>query len=409
VVAPALQKWIGTDTAALRNAQEFVPGSKPTTAQVVANPDIVAAEKTLSNNPAFKGQFAERGIQNNAARLSQLESLAGTPKQLEDAVKARAAAAAAWTDPVSGKLAAGAPVDAGPIIKQLTALKASPLGVRPTIGGAADDMIATIKSRAQIDPNTGAMTVSPGILDAVRQNVKDYLAKHAPNGVVGTQQGAAFEPVRNSIVDAVEGANPGYRDYLANYAKNSAPINTMEGVRSILDNVGNRGANASGAPQLSLNGFNAQLKKTLDRQYGVSPNAEAALNGIQSDLQRETISNSIRQPGSDTTYNLQAPGWLAGQLYGKEFGGSSGLANVAGGLLGLSTGGPMGAVGGYTASKALASLGAKRVNGLLSDAMLDPLKAADLIESAKKSGDPRLKYLIPQLGLLEASEQASKR
>src|SRR6202007_863410 len=100
-------------------------------------------------------------------------------------------------------------------------------------------------------------------LDAIRQNVKDYLAKYAPNGAVGTQQQAAFEPVRGAIVEATEGDNPGYRNYSAKYAHLSAPINTMEAGQTAVDALGSRAVNSSGTPSLSLAGINTQVSKAL--------------------------------------------------------------------------------------------------------------------------------------------------
>lgn len=405
VVKSSLERW-NVDPAAL-DATQLVPGSLPTTAQVAANPEIVQAEKALANNPAYKGQFMARNIANNDARLQAINGVAQTPADLEAAIAARKSAMEPLQDAL---LKNGTAVDAGPVLAQLQSLSQSALGVRPAIGGAANDIAAQIQKSATTDPATGKLTISPDHLDVIRQNVKDYLAKHTPNGAVGSQEQAAFEPVRGAIVDAIEGANPGYRDYLAQYAKLSEPINTMEAGQSILGNLGDRDPNASGAPQVNLTAFNGQLKKALGGKYGIAPDAQAALEGVQSDLQRSAISNSVRAPGSDTAYNLQAPGWLGQQLYGTEFQGGKVVPGLLGALSGAAafthgagitgTGGAI-AAGAY-AGKKLSDFASQRVNNALAEALLNPDVAQQILtQQASPSRIPAsVLARIPQASLL---------
>jgi hypothetical protein len=307
-------------------------------------------------------------------------------------------------------LAIGNPAPVDGVMSQLKALAGSALGQRPSIGGAANDILTKIQNLATVDASTGSATIPSAHLDAFRQNVKDYLAKYSPNGAVGTQEQAAFAPVRSAIVDSIDGANPGYRNYLADFAKNSVPINTIEAGQSIVDNLGNRAANAGGTPQLTLAGLSGQLKKATSTQYGISPEAEAALTGVQNDLQRAGISNSIRSPGSDTAYNLQAPNWLSKMLYGSDFTGSKALAAVGGAIgggVGLSTGGLMGAAGGVTAGgfvgKKLGDLASSRVNGALAQALLNPEIAQGLLAAQPAGQNLALQEILkrlPQAGLL---------
>lgn len=405
VVAQALTRWGVTPQGIA--AGEIVPGSLPTTAQAVANPDIVAAEKTIAGNPNFKPLFDARNIANNDARWAVINDIAKTPQELDTAIAARRAA----TSPVQEALLNnGAPVPVASIIDQLDTLANSPLGMRPAIAGAANDIKAQIGQFATKDAN-GNLTIGPAHLDAIRQNVKDFLAKYAPNGAVGSQQQAAFEPVRGAIVDAIEGANPGYRNYLAQYAQLSQPINTMEAGQSIVDNLGHRAANASGDSALSLGGINAQIKKALDSQYGIAPSAQAGLKAIQDDLQRASISNSVRVPGSDTNYNVQAPNWLGRVLYGQNYEGSktlTGLGGAVGGGLGWATGGlygaGTGAATGAYAGKLLADLASKRVNSALADALLNPDVARQILltQSSPQQSQlvQQLLARIPQAGLV---------
>lgn len=392
VVADALRKWLPNGVGAV---DELVPGSRPTTAQVAPNPNIVAAEKALSENPAYKPLFDARTVSNNDARWSAVDQIAKTPTDVDAAIAARKAITSPMQDAL---LENGKPVPADGIIAKVKELANSPLGTRPAIGSAAKDMLATLQENVILDPVTGKATIPPAHLDAIRQNVKDYLAKHTPDGKVGSQQQAAFEPVRGAIVDAIEGANPGYRDYLAQYARHSVPINTMEAGQSIVDNLGMRAAGAGGAAQITLPGISGALKKATSGPYGIAPDAQAALESIQADIQRASISNSVKSSGSDTSYNLKAPGWIGKQLYGENFNGPASPVKWLGGAVGSYFGNLPGAAGGYLGASKLADFASSRVNKVLAEALLNPAKAQELLQPPITN-----KYLQQ---LLERSPQA---
>lgn len=442
LVAPMLRKMIGNDPemlAKLQNPESLVSGSNPTTAQIVQNPDIVQAEKAIANNPNYKGSFEDRNIQNNDARLAAINNIAGSPQAIADALKNRSGQAAEWTGE-KGKLNNGNRVPVQPIIDALDKLKSSSLDIRPTIGKAANDVLGAIKEKSTgakekainsviLDESGTPLqknvpgkeyTMRPGDLDALRQNMKDYLANHSPHGSVSSQQEAAFVPIKNKIVDAIEGANPGYRDYVANYAKNSVPINTMESAQTILGNVSDRALNAGGSPQLNLAKYNTELGKALNGKYPVSPAAQTALTAVQKDLQRATISNSVRTPGSDTAYNLQAPGWLAKQLYGENFEGGSNATKaiftaVGAGLGHLISPGEMAVAGagggaGLGASMKLGQVVGNKANAKLAEALLNPQKAAEILKKYP-ANSPMAKAInskYPQIGALLLSKEATQ-
>jgi hypothetical protein len=220
-------------------------------------------------------------------------------------------------------------------------------------------------------------------------------------------------------VDSIERANPGYRNYLEKYAKLSQPINTMEAGQSILDNLGNRAPNASGAPQLTLSGFNAQLNKATGGRYGIAPDAEQKLQAVQADLQRAGISNSVRSSGSDTAYNLQAPGWLGQALYGSHFQGGNLVPSLVGAVSGLAAfthggglpGAAAAATGAAYGSKKIADFASKRVNDALAEALLNPEVARGLLTEAKQN--PRafqgLLSRFPQMGLLMSNAASAEQ
>lgn len=389
----------------LANAPQYVPGSVPTAAQAGANPRLVQIEKALANQDAnFKAALAARENANNAARLQVVGDVAQTPAALQAAIDSRNAATGTMRSRVVDN---GNPVPVDGIQAQLASLQGGALGVRPTIGGAAGSMRTAVDDFTNVvPPNTltntpGSATAPPAMLDALRQNANDYLSKYAPNGVVGTQEQAAMMPVKSAIIDAIDAANPrqapggggwgqgleqagptapGYRDYLAEFAKRSVPINTMELGQQLQAKLQAGSLNSAGDASATLPGYRSALAQALrNSDYAIDPKAQAALEGVQSDLQRATISNSIKSGGSDTAYNAGA---------GKEFLRALGAADGSNVPAAVAGAGTLAATG-STAAAAGAAVGAKkasnwvtgRVATALGELLLDPQALAEALNA----------------------------
>lgn len=449
VVAPGLEALLTRDGQvpvndvldALRNAPAHVEGSSPTTAQVLAqglqggNPQAVMAEKTVANTPAGKIVFADRDIANNAARIAQLKALAGTPDDLAAAIQARKDAAQPaidkmLADPVQNPtvLKTSQPIRAGAITAKIDALANTSFGTDPVISkslgairqqvmDAADktDVNAYTYTPSQLQALKNEPYVRPDLLDGIRQNLRNTISDNASNGAVSSKQEAGLQPLADHITSAIDGANPGYRNYLATFAKASQPINSMEAAGGILADVAGagRGANSAGDAQVTLPAVRSALARALKNSpYELDPQTQAALEGVQADLQRSSISNSVRTPGSDTSFNLQAPGWLAGKVYGADMTGDAKgakmLAAALGGLGGMITHGPIAAAGGATAGGAAAtkitSMGQQRAAAMLAKALAEPEYAADLLQQAQQAKTalppPGVSARIPQMNLL---------
>lgn len=224
-----LARLYGSDPATLaklRSPTQFVPGERPTAAQVLATPEAVQAERVLRTNPGSAPAFANSDNANNAARMDVIRQIAGDETQLQAAVDARRAATQPFRQanlpPDGAKL-----VDSGPVAEQLKKLTFSP---NATVRSAAKEHLGILKENAQKDGKVAA-----NFLDELRQEVGGMLAKHAPNGVVGTKESAKYAPVLTQITDTLDGSVPGYRDYLSAYSAKSVPINTMESVQKLVD------------------------------------------------------------------------------------------------------------------------------------------------------------------------------
>ena len=96
------------------------------------------------------------------------------------------------------------------------------------------------------------------------------------------------------------------------------------------------------------------------------------------------MSNSVRAPGSDTAYNLQANNWLASKIYGGQFGGNGTLPKIVGGALGSFIQG-VGTLGGYLGMGKLAEGVQSRLGGAVSDLMMNPAKMAEALQKLQQT------------------------
>jgi len=461
--------------AKLRNAPTYVPGSVPTTAQAAGTPDLVQAEKALANqSPDFKTAMMQRSNEQNAAQLSAIQQVAGTPSTRDAAVQARRAAIDPFvsqylTDsrPVVRWNAAAQPFDvalsksmvnnsdlraleqgrqivnqvksgamqeddaleamkelsdsvsqkyepvfqqamqavnnnmADPsgVVRTLATIRNGPLGVDPQRGAGLDSLMQSVNGAKNINGLVGL-----DMLDQVRQQASKMLGSSTP------QSALAYGAAKDSIVQAINRVAPGYSDYLGQYAQHSQPITDQRGANRVLGYFNNRPLNSAQQPALTLDGFNSQLNKAASGPYPMSPQAMDALHGVQNDLQRQTVSNSVRTPGSDTAYNLNAPGWLASKLYGGSFQGGGIAPRLVGAGVGSVVPG-VGTLGGYLAADSLAKFGAGRVFKAAQNVMLNPQTMADELDklAAKKPALAKaLGRYISQQGAHNAPQLANK-
>lgn len=398
--------------AKLDAAASDVPGVRLTSAQAAPSPTAVGAEKAAGNTPSFRAALTERQNANNAARVQAVQDLAG-----DDASYAAAQAARSNAPLSNGQTVAqfqqalpDATVDPSSVLATIAKLRNSGLGARPTISSALDQIEAAITKRQGEDGK-----ISADVLDSIRQNANDFLV--SPSGKQATaQEKAGVTPIKNQIIEALDGAVPGYRDYLATFADKSVPLNTMDAARAILDRADNRPLNSAGAAPLSLADINRGLANIERGRYGVSPQAQSTLEAIQDSLKREGMSGSIRVPGSDTAYNINAGQGLPSTILGPNLGGPTtkarGGAAAIGALIGQHFGGLPGAsVGaglGAFINKA-ADVVNNRIMEQYSKGLLNPSDAAEMIRAYLRGNPAQASKLLsqyPQWNALLSSQSA---
>lgn len=390
-VGSQLAGQLGQDAATIaeniRNAAQYVPGSLPTTAQVGATPTLVATEKSLANlSPDFKIGMAAREADNNAARWQALTDVAQTPEALAQAQAARQAAASPLYDAAHANTAN---VGRGFIN----------FANRPAVQQAMQqaDTLARNEGVALKWPTPDDRAISGQALDYTSRALGDMIdaAKRSGNN----QQARALADAQQYLQSWTSQYVPGVRQAAAVYAEHSTPVNTMEAGQQIANSLGTRAMGPTGIPQLQLNPYRTALTQAMKGQpYGIDADALASLRGIGQDLQRATISNSLRSPGSDTAYNISANGWLAKQLYGPDFGGASNVARGVGYIGALATGHPMVAGGILMGGKNLGRMAGDRLNAALGQLMLNPEQLLPYLDAAKQAGNGSSPALVNGLG-----------
>ncbi len=240
-------------------------------------------------------------------------------------------------------------------------LLASPAGARESIG-------KTLRwAKGLIGEND-----DPETLYEVRKDLalaqRDQLqpgGRDAPNATMLAQARGQLGKVIGSLDDAIESAAPGYKDYLSRYSELSEPIDQMSAIQGLQRRASSGLDTATGEQFLSGPQFARNLRSTLERSDGpfsprLTPEQTQRLEAVREDLQRAgAVGNpTVRTPGSDTFQNF-----MTGQRT------ASGLVPHIPFL-----GKFLAPVSRYVDA---------RVNSQLSDAMLDPERAAQLLRQGK--------------------------
>lgn len=394
VVAP--QRYVGQQLAealgpdaksvadSIRNAQEFVPGSAPTAAQAGANPMLVATEKSAANaSPEFKIALATREAQNNAARWQALNGVANTPEALDAAMAARAEAAKPLYD-----AAHEATANVGPAFMRYAQIPEMQEAMQ-----RAHDLsslnAATGRGVAPVWPTPDSKTINGAALDYTSRALGDMIAEAKRAG--SSTKAGALTALKEKVDNWTQTYIPGVKQADAAYAAGSVPVNTMEAGQQMANDLGMlRNVDTNGVPMMNLSRYRTALVKALkDQPHGIDAEALKALQGVGQDLQRGTISNALRTPGSDTAYNIAANGWLAKQLYGQDFGGASMLGRGLGALGATISGHPMAGAGIMAGGKKLGETVGKGLNENLQQLLLEPDLLLPYLDAATPKNSPQ--------------------
>ena len=403
IVSNAVKRLAGqnaeTTAERIASAPQYVQGSIPTAAQAAPSPMMIQAEKTLMNNPDLKPLFVQRELANNQARLDALDSVAGPPGVLEEAKAER--------DRIAKNLYGYAfehppePSDITPWVKsQITQLTK-----RPAMQAAMKDA-KTLALNEGIKLNDATSIQG---LHYAKLSLDDQIGKAFSAG--NNNEGRVLMGTRDKLLTLMDELSPTYAQARQEFAKASQPINTMELANELRDKISTNVFDANGMPKIDYRGYRSALAKALgNSEYGIDPKAQTVLENIQKDLQRATASNAVRTSGSDTAFNLAAPGWLAQRVYGKDYGGPTGALKVGGMVLGSALGEAlmpghtlaalaMGGGSGLGAAAKIGKIASQGVNREMAETMLDPGRFAKVLSSqAGNAGRTKLSRLVEAAG-----------
>lgn len=368
----------------IRGAQQFVPGSMPTTAQAAQTPVMVQTEKAAGNIPAFKTGMLQRGIDNNDARWQSLMGVAQDPAALDAATQARTAMAQPMYD-----AAHQATANVGPAFMKYAQIPEMQEAMQRAHDTAALDA-AVGRGVPPVWPTPAvpggapaSKAINGAALDYTSRALGDMINDAQHTGA--TTRAGSLTALKNNVDSWMGQYIPGVQQARQAYAQASVPINTMDVGQQIANGLGTRAMNAGGAPEIQMMPFRSALTKAMGSgdaaKFGIDANALQQLQGIGQDLQRATVSNSIRSPGSDTAYNLAANGWLAKQLYGPTFGGAGSAGKAIGALGAAALGHPWVGAGILTGGNKIGQMVGGRLQDRLSGLLLNPDTALPFLDS----------------------------
>lgn len=407
IVGRTLNRVAGDDAQnviqRLSQAAPIVPGSFPTAAQVAQNGGIAAMERSAAAaNPT---SFAARGMEQGAARVGALRSIAGDDVMLEAARVAR--------DQASKPLYAQA--------------KTLSMANTPELSGVLESLPPNVLAKAQAlarlarEPlkdgiDVPARTVPTGLLDmSGNAFTKDLPAQQAQysgkalhyiklalddtingvgEGALGRTEKALMTGAKDDFLGVVDAGIPAYGQARAKYAELSRPVNQMEIGQAFYDKLkpalSDYGALGQESKAVFGNAMRNGDKMAADAtgfkgaklSAVMGPPQMQTLEQISKDLARKANAENLgRGVGSDTFQKL------AMQNIAEQ----SGMPRLVGGLLDFP--------GVARATKWVYRDTDEMAQKVIAEAMLDPKKAAGLMTAAKRgllADTPVLKQLLSQ-------------
>lgn len=344
---------------------EYIEGSRPTYAMATRDGGAAATERTMRSDPrSAEGQgFAALDKANSAARETALDSVVGTPTDL-DTLRANRAAT---TEPLrKAAFANTTPVDPTPVIDKIDEILAGPAGQRD----AVFNNLSAIRDK--IAKSDGTMQTDPEQLWGIRQSIDDALSPLASNEKGAKLASMELRGVQKSMDPVIDSGAPGYRDYSAAYREASQPINAQEYLQSpgLFENM--RGNMTLGKVDSAINRIEkARLAPGFSGPDDISDEQMKTLYNLRADLRRSDLSDVLGSSGRAKviTGNVESP---AANMFQRVAAPASEM------LLGGLTGHPLvgaGLAAGNAALEYARGQGLARARSMLADRLLNSSEA----------------------------------
>ena len=402
IAADTIRNFAGNADDAARNVanvQEIVPGSQPTLAEAANDAGISQLQRTLqSQNPRLADELSRRGMAQNAARTTELNSLTKYSGNLDDAIERRGDIGEKLYEKAFGKN-----------LRVNDALKE--IADRPSFQSALSraQRIATERGdpMANLFDQEGRFA-STKALHLVKMGYDDMINQaKMPGSNIGAAELSSIKSTRGKLLDWISKNNPAYNTARARFEKASRPINRQEVVNELYSRAtGRQLPNAMGDINISPSAFSNALKNeggnivkaATGRKDKVlsdvlTPTQMSRVANVNADLARaanaQTAGKSI---GSNTAQNL------SGQNLLRQLLGSAAPQSLADNTVLRTAIRPF---------NALAKLGEGNIQDVLARAVMDPAYAAQLLSAPVAKPSQLLPIINRFPGLLSGGTAAS--
>lgn len=327
--AARLVDQFADDPQALRlaaaNAGEIIPGAKPTLAEIAQQPGISTLQRGVANQPGpMQAALTGRGMDQNAARLSYLDNLAGTDGRLDFSKASRDTAA----NDLYSKAFAEVPEDSRWIKGQVTKLTQRPAFVSALKDGQEMAMNLGIK----VSPDNPENTTQ--ILHFTKMALDDKIAAAVQGGNKNASR--ALIDTRDSLVSLMEskGFSPSYREARDTYKQMSGPINEMELAGDLRSKFVPALNDVTGTTPTKVyaDGMAGEVRRRSGDLAKLSPEFQSQVSALTSDLQRKAAAEALGKPSGSPTAQYLTTQNLMRQALG-PLGLPESMADKAAGML----------------------------------------------------------------------------
>lgn len=371
---------VGAQDVAGLSGNPTVTGARPMLAEVIQDPAAAAGAARLqgamrSTDPRAGAAFAAREVENNAARVNSLQSIAG----------GREAAAAARQATAGPQYQAAFAVDASQSMTPQLQQEMASLLQSPAIRRATQ--------AARVNAQNAGMDIGPegsiqGLHNA-KLALDDMIARaRGGNGTAAqATQARSLEAARDRLVSFIEQLSPEYAGARASYAAGSRPVNQADIAEFLLTPRGGVSATAdlSGNPRLMPNALMSALgderslmQRATGRNLGANlddvlePAQSRTIRAVGDEVNRAAaIARAENGPGSATAQRLASQNVLRQVI------------------------GPTGLPQSWSESTLLNTLmrpvqfgynqvAEPRIQQVIADALLDPSRAQALLQQAQR-------------------------
>lgn len=377
IVGRTLNRFAGDPAAAAGrlSAGPLVPGSSPTVAELAGDGGLAQLQRSVANSdPRVAAAFAQRGVEQNAARVQALREIAGD--------EGKRAFFDAFRRSASGDLY-GRAFDAGidpstvtPAVQQ----EIASLMQRPSVQAAVS------KARDLAAEGGTPLTDQTSLqgLHYLKLALDDAIGK-VGDGALGNTEKRAVTATREKLLGLLDQLSPLYAEARSTHQAMSRPLNQMDVGQALLNKLEPALAEHGALARQNANAFAQALRDpgTAARATGfkgatlesvLDPQQLQTVQAIAQDLARRANAQELgRAVGSNTAQNLVGQNLLEQVL----------------GPLGLPQSWATSTVAETLANRPISWLAGpanRRIQDALAEAMLDPTQARALMLSAQQPG-----------------------